>query len=605
MQYGEDSWSLTAGVNKEDSKNKATESLFTVGNGYLGIRGSFEDKNLIQSLSSTRGTYINGFYEQEPIVYGESAYGYPNQRQSIINLPDASSCALYLDGEHVDDQNGEFLVNSRNLKMKNGQMIHHFKWRSYKSNKTIAVTFSRLVSFKHQTVAAFLMDATAVDFKDGRLKVVSQLDRTTDAAPAGFDPRLSQVNTQSIFQNALAIEKEDARGLDLRTLNSNQEVLIGITHDTAGEWHDLSWEKTYDLQNPVSLTKYAVYLQVDSEKDTQDLLWQQLAEAKKIGFAKLAMEQKVHLDVFWEHAAISIDGDDELQQALHFVSYQLLQAAGQDSKRSISAKGLTSTGYEGHYFWDTEIYILPFFLMNQPETARNLLLVRYEQLQDAKVHAQNLSLKGALYPWRTINGEEASAYFPASTAAIHIDADIMYAVQRYYEVTQDRDFLDQYGLEMLVETSRFYISYGDFVPGKGFTLNTVTGPDEYTALVDNNAYTNFMVQNQLYFLLKHFTLEQASRFGVTQAEWETFKKAADEMFIYRRGDLIGQDDTFLDKGKWDLANTPKENFPLMLHYHPLIIYRKQVLKQADLILAMVPPAEVIYRPRDAGQLPIL
>jgi alpha,alpha-trehalose phosphorylase len=284
-----------------------------------------------------------------------------------------------------------------------------------------------------------------------------------------------------------------------------------------------------------------------------------------------------------------------LEQAVHFNCFQLLQSAGRDGKTNIAAKGITGEGYEGHYFWDSEIFIFPFFLFTHPDIARQFLDYRYSILDQARKRAKEMGCRGALFPWRTINGEEASAYYPAGTAQIHINADIMYALKQYVTVTGDEDFLREKGMEMLIETSRFYLSYGSFVPNRGFVLDCVTGPDEYTAMVNNNAYTNLMVKDELEYLTAHLHPDNLKKYGVNEKEYRLFKKAADEMYLYRQGDLIGQDDSFLSKGKWDFDTTTSDQYPLLLHFHPLTIYRRQVLKQADLVLAMILQGERFTR----------
>uniref|UniRef100_UPI0005A8E04B glycosyl hydrolase family 65 protein n=1 Tax=Faecalimicrobium dakarense TaxID=1301100 RepID=UPI0005A8E04B len=182
---------------------------------------------------------------------------------------------------------------------------------------------------------------------------------------------------------------------------------------------------------------------------------------------------------------------------------------------------------------------------------------------------------------------------------IHINADIMYSVKKYYEATNDLDFMIDKGFEMLVETSRFYVDYADFIEGRGYCINGVTGPDEYSALVDNNTYTNMMVRYQVKFLVDFINSlkeenvslynELLKKNNITNEEIKLFDDVCENMYIHydkERG-LIGQDDGFLNKKVWDFENTPKDNYPLLLNYHPMVIYKHQVIKQADLILAML------------------
>ena len=297
-----------------------------------------------------------------------------------------------------------------------------------------------------------------------------------------------------------------------------------------------------------------------------------------------------------------MEGDDALLQGLRFNLYHLLQSAGRDGETNIAAKGLTGEGYEGHYFWDTETYIFPMFLHTAPEIARELLTYRYRILPFARERAREMGHPtGALYPWRTIGGKEASAYYPAGTAQVHIDADIALAVKRYVEATGDEDFLWDMGAEMVCETARLYLDLGFYNPNKGgkFCLNEVTGPDEYNALVDNNAYTNLMAAENMRFAAD--TLERMAqkapekyaalveKIALKDGEKEAWRQAAENMYVPRdeATGLIWQDDGFMDRKPWPLSSIPRENFPLLLHYHPMVIYRHQVCKQADTVLAML------------------
>lgn len=256
-----------------------------------------------------------------------------------------------------------------------------------------------------------------------------------------------------------------------------------------------------------SMAKYIAYsssLDMPIEK-LESFLMGVLDIAEADGFAVLLNEQKTAMDDFWQAADIQIDGDEALQQGLRFNLFHIMQSSGRDGKTGMGAKGLSGEGYEGHYFWDTEMYVLPVFIWTNPELAKQLLLYRYHTLPQARERAKVLGHPiGALYPWRTINGEEASTYFPLGTAQYHINGDIAYAVWQYYEATGDYDFLRDYGAEMLVETARVFADVGGFADCRGgkYCICAVTGPDEYNAIVDNNLYTNLLAQENLYAALR-------------------------------------------------------------------------------------------------------
>ena len=290
----------------------------------------------------------------------------------------------------------------------------------------------------------------------------------------------------------------------------------------------------------------------------------------------------------------------EIQQAIRFNLFHILQASARAENAGVAAKGLTGQAYEGHYFWDTEIYLLPFLTYTSPQIARNLLGFRYRTLPQARARARQLGHRGAIFPWRTISGEEASAYYAAGTAQYHINADIMFALRKYVQATSDDVFLRDCGAEMLVETARLWLDLGFYSNAKGgkFCINAVTGPDEYNTVVNNNAYTNLMARENLRYAVQ--TVESlraknpdaynalAHKTTLDPAEVDAWLRAAENMYVPydEKLKIIPQDDGFLEREPWDFRNTPPDHYPLLLFYHPLNIYRKQVIKQADVVLAM-------------------
>lgn len=310
-----------------------------------------------------------------------------------------------------------------------------------------------------------------------------------------------------------------------------------------------------------------------------------IQNARTETFEEMLEAQKQYLDRFWSNADIEIKGDEKLQEGIRFNLFQLLQSVGKDGVSNIAAKGLSGEGYEGHYFWDTEIYILPVFTMTNPQIAKKLLKYRHSILEFAKARAKEMGHKqGALFPWRTISGTECSAFFPAGTAQYHISADIAYSYIQYYLVTGDIEFLKEFGAEVLFETARLWIDVGHYYEGT-FRIDDVTGPDEYTCIVNNNYYTNAMAKWNLSWAAK--VAEMINSDQVTKVEAKEWQEAAEKMYLPydEKVQINPQDDTFLQKAVWDFEATPKEKYPLLLHYHPLTLYRYQVLKQADTVLA--------------------
>jgi len=573
-------WKITA-----TQPTRELASKLTVSNGLIGVKDLTEVPQLQEGSQTESVVYVNGFYDYEPIQYGEAQFGFPQRNQTMIPLPAPTRFELWLDDVPVDLEQGKLVSQQYALSMQTGQFTHELVWEETATGRQLEIRLTRLTSLKTAALLTQQVAVKARNFKGGKLRVISGMHAPATPQSADFDPRLAHYDAAEILDNQQVKQlSPTVRSLTFKALQSDQQLSLLTSYDQAGDWvADGNWMGEFELgATPITVTK-KIWAEL-GDAELTDAAQTNLAAT----FEDISQSQAAALADFWATSDIQITGDTESQLGIRFSQFGLLQAVGlHESGRGIAAKGLTGSGYNGHYFWDTEIYEAPFFYWNHPELAKRLLMVRYQQLSHAKAYAQSLGLDGALFPWRTINGEEASAYFPASTAAIHIDADIAYLVIRYYQITHDATFMRDYGQELLVETSRFYLSYGNFADDKGFVLNTVTGPDEYTALVNNNAYTNYLVQFELRYLTDHFTQKDIGRFKVSQREWTSFKTAADQMYFETHGDLIAQDDSFLSKKRLDLTRIPKDQFPLLTHFHPLVLYRLQVLKQADLLLAMV------------------
>lgn len=592
--------------------NLRSETVFTVGNGYIGMRGTFEEGYDGPPGTSVNGTYLNGFYESEPIVYGEDAYGYARYTQTMLNVTDSKIIKLYIDGEPFSMFSGKILDYKRVLDFKEGMLTRHVVWES-PTGKQVDIEMKRFAALSRKHLAVFSYRVTPLNF-NGTIKLVSAINgKVQNQSGNTGDPRIGSISGGQVL---MTIGKEQAStfgALRQQTKHTKFILVCAMDHEMKtsspyrvkpeeqDEWLQVTFEIEASQDQPITLTKYAAYV---SSRDYQpeELLTiakETLAEAKRLGFAKLAEEQAQFLAEFWYRSDVEIEGDVALQQSLRFSAFHLLQSVGRDGRTNIAAKGLTGEGYGGHYFWDTETYIFPFFLYTNPDISRKLIEYRYSILDKARERAKELAHKGALYAWRTINGEETSAYYPAGTAQYHINADIIYALKKYINATDDIDFLVTKGAEMLFETARLWYDVGDFIPRKGnkFCINNVTGPDEYTAIVNNNLYTNIMAKDHLEFAYSTAKLMQKDypqafaaikeKIGLEEHEIENWKYAADEMYLPYDEELgiHPQDDSFLDKAVWDFENTPPDKYPLLLHYHPLVIYRYQVLKQADVVLA--------------------
>lgn len=588
------------------------ETLFALGNGYIGLRGTHEEGYAGPAGTSLDGTYLNGFYESEPIVYPEAAFGLAKTNQFMLNVPNAKGIALWLDGEPVDLLQGRLDSYERSLDFRTGILLRSLEWTA-PSGKRVAIRSRRLVSFAHKHLFAIDYEVTPLNFS-GTLRLLSQVDGAVKNLEAGDDPRIgSAVSGPALVQTGLE-QDERFSAIVQHTHNSGFTLVSAISStvhadgalragrlqegQAAGQWFELDAQQG----QAVKLTKFGCYFSSRDypEAELMARSREALAQAGAAGFEALCAQQAQYLTDFWSQADVEIAGDDALQQGMRFNQFHLLQSVGRDGKTNIAAKGVTGEGYEGHYFWDTEIYIFPFFLYSKPEIARKLLEYRYSGLEKARERARQMShAKGALYPWRTIAGDECSAYFPAGTAQYHINADIAYSIKLYYEATGDLAYMAQAGAEIVLETARIWLGIGSYDRQGRFCINEVTGPDEYTALVNNNYYTNAMAQMHLRFAAQMADTIRAERpadfarialaTALDDGEPAEWRRAADAMTLPYDAALgiHEQDDSFLSKKVWDFAGTPKENYPLLLNYHPMVIYRHQVCKQADVVLALL------------------
>ena len=596
-----------------------TETLFAVGNGYLGMRANPEEGR----VAHIHGTYINGFHEAWRIHHAEDAFGFAKVGQTIVNAPDAKVMKLYIDDEPLLLTNADLEAYERVLDFRTGILTRDLCWRT-PASKRVRVRSQRLVSLAHRHLAMMTFE---VSMLDGNAPVVvsSQFLNRQDgedeyhvarhALGHAADPRKIRAFDHRVLEPRL--HRTDAGGVVLgyRCANSGMTLACSYRHiiDTPAE-HRVETSVGEDLAKTVvtarmragqvlrivKLVTYHTSTGVPAE-ELADRCHRTLDRAIDDGPDSIVREQKEWLDAFWEASDVELRGDEPGRQAMRWNLFQLAQASAQTQEHGIAAKGVTGGGYEGHYFWDTETYVVPFLAYTNPELARKVLRFRWRLLPQARQRAQELNQVGALYPWRTINGEEASAYYAAGTAQYHINAAIAFALKRYLDASGDIAFLAGEASEMLIETARlwedlgFYAANGEEV----FRIHGVTGPDEYTTVVNDNLYTNVMARFNLRYAsrivesLREWDPDAydalCRRLGLEEEEIKRWIRASDSMYLPYDEELgiHPQDDTFLELEPWDFEHTSPDHYPLLLWYHPLVIYRHQVLKQADVVLAMV------------------
>lgn len=598
---------MTWNISNPDLSQQALlnmESIFALGNGYLGVRGNFEE-GYGESMSTIRGTYLNAFHDVIEIPYGEKLFAFPDTQQKLVNNIDAQTVLIYLGDEKEPFclDHGTITAHERRLHMDKGYSERIVQWKS-PEGKEIKLTFRRLVSFAHRELFAIDVRIEPINF-NGQVRIVSTVNGKVKNYTNANDPRVGAGHAERMTVIDTGVKGSDAYVVD-ETMASKLRAACVTRHHLDADADirlesgtgEVTFTAVLPLTGPIQLTKYNLY--TDSLRHGQEMIERGIQlqeELKDLSFEDLLAEQAEYLNDYWKSADVVIQNDDQLQEGIRFNLFQLLQSAGRDKHSNISAKGLSGEGYEGHYFWDTEIYMFPVFLMTQPDIARQLLLYRYSTLEQARGRAREMGHRqGALFPWRTISGTECSSFFPSGTAQYHISADIAYGYIQYYLAEQDRDFLLSYGAEVLIETARLWADIGHYYNG-AFHIDEVTGPDEYTCCVNNNYYTNVMAKHNLKWAAKSCAILESydaqgfkalcERLGVTADEISAWAKAADAMLL-PYDEALGinpQDDTFLRKAVWDFKNTPEDKYPLLLNYHPLTIYRYQVCKQADTVLA--------------------
>ena len=575
-----------------------TESIFALSNGHIGWRANL-DEGEPHDIS---GSYLNGVYEEIPLPYAESAYGNPEAGQTIVNVTNGKVIRLLVDDEPFDVRYGTLHRHERVLDLRTGTLTRTVEWES-PAHKTIRVRSTRLVSLAHRALAAILYEVESLDDK---VDLVIQSELVANEPPSGRkrgDPRAA-----AALESPLAAEFHHSDGnravLIHSTRLSRLRVAVGMDHvlrgprgtetQTESEADRARFTVTSKLTpgRRLTLVKFLAYgwSSLRSVPALRSQVEGALASGLEHGWTRLAGLQRKHLDSFWTRADVELDGDEEIQQAIRFAMFHVLQSALRAEVRAIPAKGLTGPGYEGHTFWDSESFVLPVLTYVAPDTVPDALRWRHSILDLARQRARDLRLKGATFPWRTIHGEECSGYWPASTAAFHINADVADAVLRYTSATGDADFERRWGAEILVETARLWASLGHFDRGGEFRIDGVTGPDEYTALADNNLYTNLMAQRNMVGAADTIARNKpvATRLKVTTAEVEGWRRAAKNVYIAYDADLRihKQSSQFTDHEVWDFAQTKPDEYPLFLHFPYFEIYRRQVVKQADLVLAM-------------------
>jgi alpha,alpha-trehalose phosphorylase len=574
-----------------------TESLFALANGHIGLRGNLDEGEPY----GLPGTYLAGFHEVRPLPYAEQGYGFPEASQTVVNVTNGKIMRLLVDDEPFDVRYGRLERHERALDLRDGVLRREADWVS-PAGARVRVRSTRLVSFVQRAVAAICYE---VEPLDGAIRAVVQSELVAnETLPAGVvDPRAAAALETPLLAE-WAGDRDLAAELAHSTARSGLLMAAAMDHVVDGPpGTETAVESLRDEARVtvaadlapgerlriVKLLAYG-WSRERSLPAIRDQVRAGVVEAKRAGWDGLCEDQRRYLDEFWDRADVEIEGDAELQLAVRFSLFHCLQAAARAEQRAIPAKGLTGPGYDGHTFWDSETFVLPLLTYTIPEAAGDALCWRHSTLDLARNRAAILGLAGAAFPWRTIDGEECSGYWPAGTAAFHVSADVAAAVARYQAAVDDPEFERGVGAEILIETARLWMSLARFDGAGRVHIDGVTGPDEYSALADNNAYTNLMAQRNLRSAADAVERHPAvaAPLGADAGEATRWRAAADAVVIPYDEELgvHSQADGFTRRARWDFEATGPDAYPLLLHYHYFDLYRKQVVKQADLVLAL-------------------
>ncbi|WP_329741294.1 beta-phosphoglucomutase [Dyella sp. A6] len=606
-----DPWRLVR-TDRNPARDAHFESLFALANGHLGVRGGLEE-----APSPSQASFLGGVWERTPIEYHERFPGFARHTDTRLPVVDGTRIGLTLDGQPVELDKGELLAFEQSLELRDGRLRRHTTWRS-PTGASVEIQAERIVPWHTHGLLCLRYRIRSIDYR-GPIALDSCLATGVTATGQGDDPRigvrvdggLSLTHRLADLARASVGQATQASGIRLACVQGHRLPDAALAFDTAST-DDNGARQRYTAEltpgDSVTLEKYVAYAWNEPGDDTPHTSLLERAEAELAQALEQPFEQHLARQAsacagFWQTVDLAIDGDPATEQALRVNLFHLRQSTAPGGHASAAAKSLTGEGYEGHYFWDAEAFVLPSLACTAPALARGMLAYRVRMLDRARAHAREMNhARGALYPWRTIGGDECSAYFPSGSAQYHINAAIAFALKLYVDATDDTSLLLDGGAEMLFETARIWLQAGSYSQrrGQAFCIFQVTGPDEYTALVDNNHYTNRMAQQHLRhaasvadWLASEHPAEHArvaAAIGLTSGEPGEWRRAADAMYlpVDEQLGIFPQDDAFLEKPRLpESLRSDTQHNPLLLRLHPLTIYRYQVCKQADVLQAFV------------------
>lgn len=579
----------------------AQASVLALANGHVGVRGLLDEGQ----SGAGPGTLLASAHEEHPFTYAEPAYGYPDTDERVVPVADGWTVRLLVDGVPFDTTTGSLHRHERTLDLRGGVLDRTVTWTS-PAGPTVQVTSRRLVSLVRPELAAVEYEVRAVDgvrveLQPFRCTASPDPDDGTGAgtgertAPHASDDADPAVLTQACEHGtgrSWSRELVPTTGIHVLVVADHAVTAPdGVPVRASASGHTTGFAATLAAGQSVRLHLTVAHVAA-AGVPPHELAAQAarvLDDARSAGWQRLQDEQRAFLDDVWARCDVEVDGDPELQQAVRFALFQVVQSAACLRSGGVRAKGLTGDGYHGHTFWDADTFVVPVLTQLLPDAAARHVAWRHSTLPTAVERARVLHLDGAAHPWRTITGPECSGYWPAGSAAVHVNAAVADAAVRHLTATGDDAFGRRVALDLVTHAARFWVALGHHERG-AFHLDGVTGPDEYSALGDDNTYTNLLAQRNLrdaVTLVARYADEPAAR-DVTRQELDRWARAADEMAVPRDPltGLTEQSAGYLRREVWDFDAWDAKQYPLDDNAPYEALYRHQVVKQADLVLAL-------------------
>ncbi len=598
VAFPAESWAVTEPV-FNPQYNEFLESIFFLGNGYMGVRGTPEEG--FSGEGSTPHTYVASVNDRIKMHPDWHIAAYMPYLTVMVPVANWFPVDVILSGTSFDPRTGKVIEYSRSVDMRTGVLNRRVVWEDHKKRVT-ELTFARFVSLDNLHLGAVRVTATPRNWK-GSVEFRARLDA-------------SACQQQTI--TACSATKKDGATLSLKTLETHFDTTMVMRTACAVNGSPVQPVRILE-ETDKSVTRklilnvergsvcrldkiVAVCSSKDPDKgDTHERAEVLASQNLEEGFDILLRKHQEKWAGIWSSADIGIEGDIVAQQAVRYCIFSMHQNyAGTDPLVNIPAKGLTGPGYGGLYWWDTEAYMIPFFLYTMPEKARMLLMFRYHTLAGARRKAEVYGYKGAMYPWVTITGDECSGDWDYGMLEQHVSSAVTHAIRRYMEATHDDNFLWNYGAEMLVETSRFWASRVFFNPHKNkYVINFVTGPDEYAVGVNNNCYTNYMAMKNLEYgleIVARMKRECARKWSALakklvfqERELSRWRDMVKKMYIpyNKKLGIHEQDDSFLDRMPFDRNQLKENERPVNKKWLWEKLMRSQAMKQADVVLLML------------------